>query len=87
MRPCTELGSCTATGAEGALSIKPGGGGLRRGVARIDTARDLAWYARGVRDCWARIPSGALSVPQALIEMPRYPPMHLIVEPYIETDR
>ena len=76
-----------AAGAVGALSIKPGGGGLRRGVARLDTAADLAWYARALREQWARIPAGALSAVQPTVEMPRYPPLQLIVEPYIETDR
>ena len=74
-------------GAVGALNIKPAGGGLRRGVARLDTATDLAWYARAVRDRWARIPPGALSTPQPPVEMPRYQPLQLVVEPYIETGR
>ena len=53
----------------------------------MDTPQDLAWYARALRDRWARIPAGALSAMPMAVELPRYPPPQLVVEPYIETDR
>ncbi len=81
-----DTATCGA-GTPGALSVRPAGGGSRRGVVRVDTAVDLGWLARAVDEHWARIPADTLSASPAAVELPRYRLDAVVVEPYAQTDR
>ena len=69
--------------------MKPVADGDGAGVARIDSAADLAAYARALVARAGAIPEGVLSTPQprGLVPMPTAPPADFIVEPFIQADR
>lgn len=71
------------------LCVKPVADGDGAGVARIDSAADLAAYAHALAARAGAIPEGVLSTPQprGLVPMPTAPPADFLVEPFIQADR
>jgi hypothetical protein len=74
-------------GAAGALCIKPLREGGSAGVARIGSPFDLALYSEALRESLPALPANSLELPHPEIAFPNPPPAHLLVEPFIPTDR
>ncbi|KAK9846551.1 hypothetical protein WJX81_006432 [Elliptochloris bilobata] len=71
-----------------ALCIKPVADGDGAGVARLDSAADLAQYAHALVQRTGVLPEGALGAPQprSIVPMPTTPPAAFLVEPFILAD-
>ncbi len=67
--------------------VRPASNAGAAGVAVLQSADDLAWYARSLAEGWARIPEGTLSMQSGVIPLPQPPAARLILEPYINPDR
>lgn len=69
------------------MCIKPAGVGGGAGVARIDSAQDLAQYAAYLRQRRLAIPALTLSWDNPDLPLPAQQPSQFLIEPYIPADR